>query len=204
MARYFVGITGASASGKTYFTEQLRLRLAPEKVTIVSIDHYYKPKEDIPLDETGRPNFDHPNAVNLTQLYQDLLRLKKGESIQQLEYTFNNPHKIPRLLTFHPAPVILVEGLFTFYTPQLRQVFDLKIFLDAQEPYRLLRRIERDERERGYSCEKIITQYLEQVLPMYRQFVEPQRDFCDLILPIRYETEPLALEVLVAFLRKYL
>ncbi|MGQ9863106.1 MAG: uridine kinase [Bacteroidia bacterium] len=204
MARYFVGITGASASGKTYFTEQLRLRLAPEKVTLISIDHYYKPKEEIPLDEAGRLNFDHPNAVNLTKLHHDLLCLKKGQSIQQLEYTFNNPLKTPRLLTFHATPVILVEGLFTFYTPQLRQVFDLKIFLDAQEPYRFLRRIERDERERGYTSQKVITQYLEQVLPMYRQFVEPQRDFCDLILPIRYETEPLALEILVAYLRKCL
>lgn len=184
---YWVGITGGSASGKTYLLNVLRAALPPDKATFISMDHYYKDREQIPREPDGQINFDKPHAIDFDKFYQDLLALRRGEAVQQREYTFNNPLLEPRILTFRPAKVVVVEGLFLFYSEPIRALFDLRIFMEAEEPLRFLRRLARDQEERGYPAEVIIQQYLGQVLPAYQQFVEPLRRFAHVVIYNSYD-----------------
>ncbi|GIV24280.1 MAG: uridine kinase [Bacteroidia bacterium] len=183
---YWVGITGGSASGKTFLLEALRRSLPSEKVTFISMDHYYKDLQLQPRDAEGKVNFDLPDAIDSQRFYEHLLALRRGEAVTQREYTFNQPGVVPRLLTFQPAPLVIVEGLFLFYWPHIRALFDLRLFIEADEPYRFIRRLQRDQRERGYTVDSIIHQYLTQVLPAYRQFVEPLRMYAHLVIQNHY------------------
>ncbi|MEN3041680.1 MAG: uridine-cytidine kinase [Bacteroidia bacterium] len=183
---YWVGITGGSASGKTYLLELLRQALPPDKVTFLSTDHYYKDIQEQPRDPDGRINFDRPESINHEKLYADLLKLRRGESVTQREYTFNQVGKEPRILTFEPAPILIAEGLFLFYWAHIRDLFDLRIFMEASEPYRFIRRLQRDQRERGYDVDFITHQYLTQVLPAYEQYVAPLRRYAHLIIQNHY------------------
>lgn len=198
---YWVGITGGSASGKTYLLEALQQALPAEKVTFLSADHYYRDLADQPRDPDGRVNFDHPDAIDHEALYQHLLKLRAGESISRREYTFNRPGIVPRVLTFHPAPILIAEGLFLFYRAPIRELFDLRIFMEAEEPYRFIRRLQRDQKERGYGADSIIHQYLTQVLPAYRQYVEPLRQYAHIVIQNHYGDLMPALRVLIGYLR---
>ncbi|MCX8111890.1 MAG: uridine-cytidine kinase [Bacteroidia bacterium] len=198
---YWVGITGGSASGKTYLLELLRKALPSNKVTFISIDHYYKDLSLQPKDPEGRINFDHPEAIDYEKLYHDFRALRSGQSVTQREYTFNQPGVEPRLLTFRPAPVLIAEGLFLFYWAPIRDLFDLRIFMEAEEPYRFIRRLQRDQKERGYSADSITHQYLTQVLPSYEQFVAPLRQYSHLIIQNRYGDLMPALSVLLSHLK---
>lgn len=183
---YWIGITGGSASGKTYLLELLRQFLPPEKATFLSTDHYYRDLHEQPRDLDGRVNFDRPEAINHEKLYEDLLKLRRGERVTQREYTFNQAGKVPRLLTFEPAPIVVVEGLFLFYWAHIRELFDLRIFMEALEPYRFIQRLQRDKQERGYSVDFVTHQYLTQVLPAYEQYVAPLRRYAHLIIQNQY------------------
>lgn len=198
---YWIGITGGSASGKTYLMELLARALPANQVTFISMDHYYRDLSEQPRAPDGTVNFDHPAAIDHEKFYNDLLRLKAGESVSQREYTFNRPGSIPRLLHFHPAPIVIAEGLFLFYWPPIRELFDLRIFMEAEEPYRFLRRFQRDQRERGYSADSIIHQYLTQVLPAYKQYVEPLRQYAHIVIQNQYGDTMPAVRVLLNHLR---
>ncbi|MEZ4686268.1 MAG: uridine kinase [Bacteroidia bacterium] len=180
---YIVGICGGSASGKTFLSRQLLARFPKEKITFLSLDEYYKPKDQQVHDEEGLVNWDHPRTLSFDELVKDIESLVRGETIQREEYTFNNPHAIPAMLTFRPAPVIVVEGLFILHEKALRDLFNLKVFVDADEHIRLDRRLRRDTTERGQTMDQVLTDYTKYVAPMYEQFVSPQRQHCDLIVP---------------------
>ncbi len=180
---YFVGVSGASGSGKTFFIEQLKKHLKPSQACFIAQDNYYFPLEQQPRDERGQVNFDHPQAVNLDLLYEHLQQLIQGKSVQIRQYNYNNPRLPTPLLTYHPAPIIIVEGLFVFYKKEIRELFDLKIFIEAEEHIRLHRRILRDLSERGYPLELIFDQYKHYVVPMQRRYVDPFRYHCDIIIP---------------------
>ena len=180
---YIVGICGGSASGKTFLSRQLLARIPEKKVTFLSLDEYYKPKDQQIHDEEGLVNWDHPRTLSFDELQKDIESLRKGETIQREEYTFNNPHAIPAMLTFRPAPIIVVEGLFILHEKGLRDLFNLKVFVDADEHIRLDRRLRRDTTERGQTMDQVLTDYTKYVAPMYEQFVSPQRQYCDLIVP---------------------
>ena len=179
---YFVGICGGSASGKTFMLEQLMSQLPKDKVTLISQDNYYKKFEDQIKDVEGLVNFDHPDSINLDALMNDVQRLIKGESFEMEEYTFNNPAKVPKMLSFSPSPIIILEGLFIYHNPALAQLIDLKLFIEADEHIKLSRRLKRDHKERGYSIESILRDYEKFVAPMYHQFVAPTRIACDIII----------------------
>ncbi|MCX7607158.1 MAG: uridine kinase [Bacteroidia bacterium] len=198
---YWVGITGGSASGKTFLLEALARALPSDKVTFLSTDHYYKDIAEQPRGPDGRVNFDLPDAIDSDKLYRDLLALRRGETVYQREYTFNRPGIAPRQLIFHPAPLLVAEGLFLFYWPQIRELFDLRVFIEADEPYRFIYRLRRDQTERGYPSETIIHQYLTQVLPAYRQFVAPLRIHAHLVVQNHYGDLSPAIRVLVDHLR---
>ncbi len=180
---YILGICGGSASGKTFLLQQLMSAFGPEQVTLVAQDNYYKKLEEQRREADGLVNFDHPDSVKLDELLRDLDRLRKGQSIEIEEYTFNNPNKLPRTLVMRPAPLMIVEGLFVFHLAELAQRQDLKVFVDAQEHVRLARRLQRDTTERGYSMESILRDYQRFVAPMYQQYVEPSKRHADLIIP---------------------
>lgn len=194
---YWVGITGGSASGKTFLLRALQEALPENLVTFLSTDHYYKDRHLIPPDPDGKINFDTPAAIDSEKLYQDLLALRRGETVYQREYTFNNPLLTPRLLEFRPAPILVAEGLFLFHWAPIRELFDLRVFMEAPEPYRFIKRLERDERERGYERDYIIQQYLTQVLPAYEQFVAPLRRYAHIVIQNHYGDLSPAIELLV-------
>jgi uridine kinase len=189
MTPYLVGITGGSASGKTYVLDRICEAFDSQTLTLISQDNYYKDLEDQERDEDGNINFDHPNAVHLDLLTQHVRQIMKGETIQIRKYTFNNPNIPDEMLTYAPAPLIIIEGLFVFYKTALSKLFDLRIFIEVDEHIKLTRRIKRDFAERGFTLDEILAQYSRDVVPMYRKYIEPYKFEADIILPNNYKPD---------------
>ncbi len=179
---FIVGITGGSASGKTFFLNNLVKRFNHDSLCLLSQDNYYKPKEDQHIDKNGVVNFDLPNCIDYGRMARDLNRLVNYETIKIQEYTFNNPNAEPSELTLAPAPIIVVEGIFVFYFDVLSEFYDLKIFVDANEHVKLKRRIIRDNQERGYDLDDVLYRYTEHVAPTYTKYIEPFKDESDLVI----------------------
>lgn len=177
---YLVGVAGGSGSGKTTLVRALRDTLPEGMVCQVSQDDYYHPKEAQAIDPNGKVNFDLPTAVDMDGLAQDLRTLVAGDPIYKKEYTFNQEGKEAQLIELRPAPVILVEGLFVLHHEPVRELFDLRIFIDASEGAQLDRRLKRDAAERGYGPEDVLYQWQHHVLPAYRNYLLPYRHLCDL------------------------
>ncbi|HOY28324.1 MAG TPA: hypothetical protein PLR96_05065 [Flavobacteriales bacterium] len=177
---YLVGVAGGSGSGKTTLVRALRQALPEGMVCQISQDDYYRPIEAQELDPNGKVNFDLPGGVDMDGLAKDLRSLVAGESIFRKEYTFNQTGKEPTLIELRPAPVILVEGLFVLHHEPVRELFDLRIFIDASEGAQLDRRLKRDAKERGYGPEDVLYQWENHVLPAYRNYLLPYRHLCDL------------------------
>lgn len=197
---YTIGITGGSGSGKTYFIQQLAAHFNASELCLVSQDHYYKAREDQATDERGVKNFDLPGAIDHALLHEDIMKLKRGEVLIKKEYTFNNPQATPTLLEFRPAPILIVEGLFVQYFPQIAQELDLKIFIEAKDYLKLSRRIRRDNDERGYDLNDVLYRYQHHVMPVYESMIEPLKHQADLIIPNNHHFKN-ALAVLVAALK---
>jgi uridine kinase len=197
---YIIGITGGSASGKTLFIKTLMKHFNDGEVCLISQDEYYKKIEFQPLDEKGIANFDTPFSIDNEQLAKDLQDLKNNKVVHKEEYTFNNPALTPRIITYQPAPVIIIEGVFVFYHPDIANQLDLKIFLDAKEFVKLKRRITRDQSERGYSIEDVLYRYEYHVSPTYEKYIEPFRHEADLVIPNNNGFEK-GLEVVLSFIK---
>jgi len=177
---YLVGIAGGSGSGKTTLVRALRDSLPSGMVCVVSQDDYYHPREMQAMDPNGKVNFDLPTAVDLDGLASDLRSLAAGDPILRKEYTFNQEGREATLVEMLPAPVVLVEGLFVLHHEPVRDLLDLRVFLEASEQAQLDRRLRRDERERGYGREEVMYQWEHHVLPAYRNYLLPYRHLCDL------------------------
>ncbi|MFB9210784.1 uridine kinase [Echinicola jeungdonensis] len=197
---FIVGITGGSASGKTLFLDQLLQAFDPEEVCLISQDNYYKPKDQQPVDEHGIPNFDTPYSIDFDQYSADILKIRQGEQVFRQEYTFNNPKATPKILTFKPAPVVVVEGIFVLYYPELAKLLDLKVFIDAKDYIKLKRRIVRDKVERGYDLDDVLYRYENHVMPNYEKYIEPFKHDADLIIPNNDDFEK-ALELVKTYLK---
>jgi uridine kinase len=196
---FILGITGGSASGKTTFLRKLLASFAPEDICLISQDNYYRPRELQPIDPNGVVNFDLPASIDHEAYSQDIFKISEGEIVTRKEYTFNNPSIIPKDLTFRPAPVVLVEGIFVFYFEDVAKLLDLKVYIDAKEHVKLHRRIIRDKVERGYDLDDVLYRYTEHVAPTYAKYIEPYKQDADLIIP-NNNTFERGLEVLVSFL----
>jgi uridine kinase len=197
---YIVGITGGSASGKTMFLRSLINAFSPEELSLVSQDNYYKPRHEQPVDENGIYNFDTPQSIDFELYASHIKDLRSGKQVIKQEYTFNNPNAIPKMLTFHPAPVIVVEGIFVFYFPEIAHLLDLKVFIDAAEHIKLKRRIVRDKDERGYDLEDVLYRYEKHVMPTYEKYIAPFKSDADIIVPNNLHFEK-ALDMLIIFLK---
>lgn len=200
---YIVGISGGSASGKSYLLSQLLKRIPAESLTLISQDNYYKPIEEQVKEADGLVNFDHPDSLYLDRLTEDVQTILAGKSVRQMEYTFNNPAAQAKEILLEPAPLLILEGLFVLYPPALQPLIDLKIFVEAHEHIKLARRLRRDNSERGYTIESILTDYEKFVAPMYQQFIAPAREHCDLIVPNHHHMDK-AVEVIEHHLEKVL
>ncbi|MBC6367761.1 uridine kinase [Algoriphagus sp. AK58] len=197
---FIVGITGGSASGKTLFLERLLSSFDPGEVCLISQDNYYKPRHLQPVDAQGIHNFDTPFSIDFEQYANDIRKIQDGETVFREEYTFNNAAKKPKLLTFAPAPVVVVEGIFVLYYPELADLLDLKIFIDAKDHIKLKRRIIRDKVERGYDLDDVLYRYEMHVMPTYEKYIEPFKSEADLIVPNNQSFDR-ALDVIRTYLR---
>ncbi len=179
---YVVGIAGGSASGKTSFLHLLKDNLPDGSVSIISQDNYYKPKSEQMRDENGEVNFDLPTSIDKDAFLSDIKTLLNGETISFEEYTFNNDNQEPETVTINPAPILVVEGLFVFHYPEIRQLLDLRLYLDVREDIKLQRRIKRDRDERGYPEAVVRYQWENHVTPSFKKFLKPYRDDSHLII----------------------
>lgn len=197
---FIVGITGGSASGKTLFLKSLFDSFEAHQISFVSQDNYYKPRELQPLDENGVHNFDMPQSIDFDQYAADIKALKEGNTVMREEYTFNNSSAGAKQLVFKPAPVIVVEGIFVFYFPEVADLLDLKVFIDAKDFIKLKRRIVRDRDERGYDLEDVLYRYEKHVAPTYDKYIKPFKGDADIIIPNNKSFKK-GLEVLIGFLK---
>jgi uridine kinase len=200
MKPYIVGITGASGAGKTSVLKKLLQAFEPHQISLLSQDNYYKPREEQVKDENGIINFDLPEALYLEDYKKDIIQLQQGNQIQRKEYTFNNATKTPTTIVIQPTPILIVEGLFIFHEEEMRNLFDLKVFIDVEDFIGLKRRILRDNNERGYPLDDVLYRYEHHVFPAYQQFIAPHKSKMDLIIPNNLHYEK-GLEVLIAFLK---
>lgn len=197
---YTIGITGGSGSGKTFFLKKLSEQFSDEEICLISQDNYYHPRERQQEDERGVKNFDLPEAIDHEQFHQDILQLKNGEVLRKTEYTFNNPGATPQTLVFKPAPVLIIEGLFIQYFPEIEQELDLKVFIEAKDHVKLSRRIRRDSEERGYDLDDVLYRYHYHVMPVYESLIEPLKHNADIVIPNNSHFHR-ALEVLMLAIR---
>lgn len=189
---YLIGISGGSASGKTHLLQKIMDNFDDGSVTLVSQDNYYFPRETLKKDEHGLVNFDHPDTVDLDAFSRDMQKLRDGETVELLEYTFNNSEKTPEKIVYEPAPVIIVEGLFVFYERRINELLDLRIFVEAEEHLKLIRRIIRDYEERGYGLDDVLVRYENHVIPMFRKYVLPYKSDCNILVPSKNELDKAA------------
>ena len=180
---YTIGITGGSGSGKTFFIKSLANRFSEDELCLISQDHYYHPRESQKTDERGIKNFDLPESIDSQQFLRDIQVLKRGEVLRKKEYTFNNPAVTPKELVFKPAPIIIIEGLFVQYFPEIEQELDLKIFIEAKDYLKLSRRIRRDNEERGYDLDDVLYRYQNHVMPIYENLIGPLKHRADIVIP---------------------
>lgn len=198
---FIIGVSGGSGSGKTYFLNQLLRVFGQKEICLVSQDNYYRPREEQPLDDNGWKNFDLPESIDFKQYATDLRTLRAGNPVHRVEYTFNNPNKVPEMLTFQPLPIILVEGIFVFYDKEISELIDLKIFIEAKDHIRIKRRIIRDNQERGYDLNDVLYRYENHVMPAFERYIEPYKNEADFIIPNNYQFD-MALDVICSFLKQ--
>lgn len=197
---YLIGIAGGSGSGKTTFIRRLREQFTEAQLCIVSMDDYYLPRAEQHTDPNGEKNFDLPKSFDKKKFKKDLETLLAGEAVTITEYVFNNPNAVPREITFRPAPVVLVEGLFVFHLKKVAPMFDLKIFINAKENLKVIRRIYRDQVERGYPIADVLYKYEHHVLPSFEKYIQPYKDDADIVVNNNRDFER-GLEVISAFLK---
>lgn len=200
---YIIGITGGSASGKTTFLNKLLTRFSDKEVCLLSQDNYYKDIEYQKIDENGVVNFDLPECIDEKSFARDISLLRSGKNVTRKEYTFNNKDIEPKNLLFKPSPIILVEGIFVFYHPQIFDQLDLKIFVDAKEHVKLQRRIERDKTERGYGVDSVLYRYTHHVAPTYEKYIEPYKHKADIVIPNNKSLDK-ALQVIISHIKTIL
>ena len=197
---YLIGITGGSGSGKTRIIHELRELFSEEQLCIISQDEYYHPREVQIWDDAGYQNFDLPGSIDDKAFTKDIKQLISGKEVKKAQYVFNNPKQDPNILVFKPAPVLIVEGLFVFHFPEISELLDLKLFIDAEDVIKLKRRIIRDAGERNYPLEDVLHRYEYHVLPSYRSFIEPFKRDAHLVIN-NHSSYGRAIEVLTALIK---
>lgn len=177
----FIGIAGGTGSGKSTFADGLHARF-PKDITIISYDNYYKPQDHLSMEERVKTNYDCPDALDTDLLVKHLRLLQSGQSVEIPNYDFCVHTRKSELTRLSPTPVMIVDGILTFHDERLREMFDLKIYADADADERILRRLRRDVTERGRDIDGVIRQYINTVKIMHGIYVEPTKKYADIIV----------------------
>ncbi len=183
MKSIIIGIAGGTASGKTTVTQKITENFKSNYVTVIRHDDYYKDQSHIPFEERLTANYDHPFSLDNELLYKHLSILLQGESIQKPIYDFTIHTRSKKTELVVPTNIIILEGILIFDDLKLRELMDIKIYVDTDDDIRFIRRLLRDTNERERSIESVVTQYINTVKPMHNQFVEPSKRYADLIIP---------------------
>ncbi|WP_396160439.1 uridine kinase [Flavobacterium sp.] len=178
-----IGIAGGTGSGKTTVVHQIMNELPSTEVGVISQDSYYKETNNLTYEERTKINFDHPRAIDFDLLISHLNDLKAGKVIDQPIYSFVTHNRTDDTISTHPRKVMIVEGILIFTNPEIRDLFDIKVFVHADSDERLIRRLKRDIAERGRDMEEVLTRYQTTLKPMHEQFIEPTKAFADIIIP---------------------
>jgi uridine kinase len=178
-----IGIAGGTGSGKTTVVNQIVNDLPMDEVTVLSQDSYYKMNDGLSFEERCKINFDHPRAIDFELLIDHLKELKKGHVIDQPIYSFARHNRIEDTIKTHPKKVIIIEGILIFTKKELRDLMDIKLYIYADSDERLIRRLKRDITERGRDINEVLQRYQDTLKPMHEQFIEPSKNFADIIIP---------------------
>jgi uridine kinase len=178
-----IGIAGGSGSGKTTVAQVILQRVGRDRIAFLQHDSYYKDLSGLPPTQRADVNFDHPDSLETELLIEHIASLRDGKPVEVPIYDFSSDRRTGKTFTVNPCRVILVEGILLFTEPELRKMFDVKIFVDTDADLRFIRRLERDITERGRTTASVIEQYIHTVRPMHLEFVEPSKRYADVIIP---------------------
>ena len=184
MPSFVIGVAGGSGSGKTTVVRRIVESLGPDQVTLLDHDRYYRDRNDLRLEERAALNYDHPDALETALMVSHVRALKSGQSVEVPRYDFTRYARLAETETFHPRRALIVEGILVFTDAALRDLMDIKVFVDTDSDTRFIRRLQRDVAERGRTVESVIDQYQSSVKPMHLEFVEPSKRYADVIIPI--------------------
>ncbi len=198
-----IGIAGGTGSGKTTVVNQIIEELKNEEVDVISQDSYYQDTSHLSFEDRKKINFDHPKSIDFDLLVSHLKELKAGKNIQQPIYSFKEHNRTGETIEIEPRKVIIVEGILILTHPEIREMFDIKIYVHADSDERLIRRLKRDIAERGRDLEEVLNRYQTTLKPMHQQFIEPTKEFADIIIPTnRYNT--VAVDIVQTIIRQRL
>jgi uridine kinase len=199
-ARVVIGVAGGSGSGKTTVVRRIVESLGPDDVTVLEHDRYYRDRNDLRLEERAALNYDHPDSLETDLLVRHVTELRAGRAIAAPTYDFARHARQPNTETVDPRRAIIVEGILIFTDAALRSLLDVKVFVDADDDTRFIRRLQRDISERGRTLPSVIDQYLGTVKPMHLDFVEPSKRYADVIIP-RGGHNAVAIDMLLTLIR---
>ncbi|MCB0078199.1 MAG: uridine kinase [Anaerolineales bacterium] len=193
-----IGVAGGTGSGKTTVSRAIRQRVGEERIAYLMHDSYYHDHSHLPAEARARVNYDHPASLESARLVHDIQQLKAGHAIEVPLYDFARHARLPESQRIQPRPVILVEGILIFAEAALRDLCDMKLFVDTEGDIRFIRRLLRDVKERGRTLDSVVEQWLRTVKPMHLEFVEPSKRYADIIIPYSGDHNHVALDMIVA------
>ena len=180
---FVIGIAGGTGSGKTTVINQIINELPQDEVCVISQDSYYNETNELSYDQRIKINFDHPRAIDFNLLVEHVTNLKEGKIIEQPIYSFVAHNRTKDTIKTHPRKVIIIEGILIFNSKELRNLCDIKVFVHADADERLIRRVRRDIKERGRDIDEVLSRYQNTLKPMHQQFIEPTKNYADIIIP---------------------
>ena len=178
-----IGIAGGTGCGKTTVVKKIAETLPPDNVAVIPLDSYYNQTDDLTPEQRRQINFDHPNAFDWDLLFEHISMLKNGQAVEQPTYSYVISNRLKETIHVEPKPVMIVEGIMSLIKKELRDLMDLKIFVDTDSDERLIRIIKRDVLERGRTAEMVMERYVNVLKPMHLEFIEPTKRYADIIIP---------------------
>jgi uridine kinase len=198
-----IGIYGGTGSGKTTIVNMIASHFSSNDIEIISQDSYYKDNSDISYEDRCKLNFDHPDAIDFNLLYKHLKKLRKGETVEQPIYDFKIHNRLKKTIQIKPKKILILEGILIMCHAEIRSIFDLKIFINANSKTRMERRIKRDIVERGRSRDEVLKRYIETLKPMHEKFIEPSKIYANYIIENQFNNK-LNIDELIEKMKLYL